>query len=230
LSEILAGAPDDALDGFLRRWHGVTAPLASQPVPLGVPRALRRLHQVRAAAPRFFAVNHLLPPRELEPDGDKALFYVEEQGVVVWGIDRDRLDAADPPVWCRVNEPGAPWLLDAPSVSVFLLQLAVMNATCDAPHAAGAAWLTPEDTDRALAPLRALALPAWHWPAYPSRFYAGDDAVAFAGPNVGSPDEVVEYLSVFVGALTEDALRFVEPHLTGAWEYCSLRPSSADRS
>jgi hypothetical protein len=194
-------------------------------VPLGVPRALRRIYQVDAAAPRFFAVNHLRPPRELLPDGDIELFYIEEQGVVVWGVDRARLDAADPPVWCRVDEPGAPWEQDAPSVSVFLLQLAVMNAVFDPPHGAGAAWLSPEDTNRVLAPLQELALPAWHWPAYPSRFYAGDDAVAFAGPNINSPDDVVEYLSVSVGALTEDALRFVEPHLTGAWEYCSLRRS-----
>jgi hypothetical protein len=199
--------------------------MASQPVPLGVPRALRRIYQVDAAAPRFFAINRLLPPRELAPDGDKELFYIEEQAVWVWGIDRNRLDAPDPPVWGRENEPGTPWFQDAPSVSVFLLQLAVMNAASAAPHGASAAWLSPDDTDRAFAPLQELALPAWHWPAYPSRFYAGDDAVAFAGPNVGSPDEVVEYLSVCVGALTADALRFVEPHLTGAWEYCSLRDS-----
>jgi hypothetical protein len=192
-------------------------------VPLGVPRALRRIHQVDAAAPRFFAINRLVPPRELEPDGDKELFYVEEQAVAVWGIDRHRLDTADPPVWCRENEPGAPWQQDAPSVSVFLLQLAVMNASFGSPHGASAAWLSPDDTDHVLAPLRELELPAWHWPAYPSRFYAGDDAVAFAGPNIGPQDRVVEYLSVSIGALTEDALRFVEPHLTGAWEYCSLR-------
>jgi hypothetical protein len=222
LSDILGRAPDDALRGFLRRWHDITSKLEDIPVSADVPPALRRLHQLDAAAPRFFADNHLLPAAQRQPDGDKELFYVENQGVAVWAITRDELDAVDPPVWCREYDPGAPWLQDAPSVSVFLLQLAVFGAAMTGPHGAAAGWLSPDDTDRVLAPLRELALPSWHWPAYPSRFYAGDDAVAFTCPNPSPSDEGAPHRSVWIAALTEDAIRFVEPHLSDAWEHYSL--------
>ena len=224
LSDIFRRAPDDALRGFLRRWHDVTAALEDLAVPDDTPPAFRRLHQVDAAAPRFFGINHFVSAREREADGEKLLFYAEEQWVAVWGVSQDELDAKDPPVWCREREPSAQWRQDAPSVSVFLLQLAVLNAAFTAAHGAAAAWLSSEDTDRVLGPLQELALPSWHWPAYPSRFYAGDDAVAFTCPNEDPPADGEPHRSVWVGGLTEDGVRFVEPHVTDAWEYCSLRP------
>lgn len=225
LSDMLSQAPQEALRGFLRRWYGVEAVLENGSVPAAVPHALRRVYRGSAVAPELFSTNHLLEPSECDLDGDKHVFYVEEQGVALWGISLSDLQADDPPVWCRENEPGRPWVQDAPRVSVFLLQLAVMNAALTSPHGAGAAWLSPDEMSRALAPMKELALPAWHWPAYPSRFYAGDDVVAFAGPNHAPEDTGPPYLSVFVGGLTEKSIRFLEPHLTDAWEYCSLRSS-----
>jgi hypothetical protein len=217
--EILVRAPDDALRSFLRRWHGVS--LDAVAVPADVPRALRRLHQVHAGVPRFYAGNHLLTAAQRRHEGGKEIFYAENQWVAVWGVDDP--DDPDPPVWCRENDPGEPWHEDAPSVSVFLVQLAVFGAAMTGAHGAAAAWLSAEDTDRVLEPLDELALPSWHWPAFPSRFYAGDDAVAFTCPNEAPPADREPYRSVWIGALTEAAIRFVEPHLSEAWEYCSLR-------
>jgi hypothetical protein len=222
LSDIFARAPDEALRGFLRHWHEVTAAPEDVRVAADVPLALRRLHQMAAAVPGFFADNHLLSCAQRRTDGDKELFYAENQWVAVWAINRDQLDAEDPPVWCREYDPGAPWRQDAPSVSVFLLQLAVFGAAMTGPHGAAAGWLSKEDTDRVLATVQELALPSWHWPAYPSRFYAGDDAVAFTCPNASPSEEGEPHLSVWIGALDEAAIRFVEPHLSDAWEHFSL--------
>jgi hypothetical protein len=201
LFEILTRAPIEALAGFVRRWHGLDA---LPPVPAGAPAALRRFRQIDGC----LTLNQVLfEPRAEE---GKSLFYVEEQGVAVWGVDD--LDDDDPPVWCRFREPGAQWKQDAPSMSVFLLQLAVMNAACDPPLGGCA----PDAGEALLAPMRVLLLPAWHWPGFPARFYAGEEIVAFACPN--PPGD----LCVWLGALTEDALRAFEPQVDDSWEYFSL--------
>jgi hypothetical protein len=201
LSEILTRAPTEALAAFLHRWHG----LASVPrAPAGVPRALRRFRQLDA----FLTLNQVLYEPRVEEG--KALFYVEEQGVAVWGVDE--LDDDDPPVWCRFCEPDARWEQDAPSMSMFVLQLVVMNAACD-PPLGGCAPVAGQDL---LASLHELALPAWHWPASPARFYAGDETVAFACPN--GPGA----LCVWLGSLTEEALRAFAPQVDDSWEYFSL--------
>ncbi len=200
LSQILARAPTEALAGFLRRWHGVEA----LPAPAGGPRALRGLRRIA----EWLTLNHVL--WDLRDDGDKTVFYVEEQSVAEWGVAREQLEHEDPPVWCRWRQPGAAWELDAPSMSVFLVQLAVMNAASDPPHGG----VAPVAADNMLAPLRELPLPAWHWPAHPARFYAGDDTVAFACPNGDGR-------CVWLGGLTEDAIRAFEPHVDDTWEYYS---------
>ena len=109
LSEILSRPPAAALEGFLRRWHGVTRPPEGQPLDAEVPRALRRLHQVDALAPRFFAINELL--RTPTHDGDMAVFYAEEQWVWEWAVRGKDLERDDPPVWSREVVRGVFWML-----------------------------------------------------------------------------------------------------------------------
>jgi hypothetical protein len=92
-------------------------------------------------------------------------------------------------VWCRKNDAGKPWVKESPSVSVFMVQMVVMSAALNGPHAAAAAWLSPQETELVLAPLRQLDLPPWHWPGDPARWYAGEETVAFTCPNHASNDE-----------------------------------------
>ena len=151
------------------------------------------------------------------------VFYVEEQAVYLWGIATQDLTLEDPPVQCRENEPGKPWVQDSPSVSVFLVQTLVMSAALNGPHGAAAAWLSPDETERVLSPLAQLDLPPWHWPGHPARWYAGDETVAFAAPNPSPGDDGHPHLSVWVGSVSEDGVRFIEPHLNDAWDYYSPR-------
>jgi len=81
------------------------------------------------------------------------VFYVEEQGVWLWGIAEGDWLADDPPVWGRENEPGTSWFQDAQSVSVFLVQMLVMSAALAGPHTANAAWLPEDEAERSWAAL-----------------------------------------------------------------------------
>jgi hypothetical protein len=223
LRDILSRPAPDAVTGFVERWHSRAPEPRQVPGAERLPAALRRFHESFGTAADAFAINHLLPPSEIEEDGGFAVFYVEEQAVYLWGIAVDDLESPDPPVWSRENEPGRGWVQEAPSMSVFLVQMLVMSAALSGPHAATAAWLEPSAADSALAPLKLLDLPPWQWPSLPARWYAGDDAVAFTCPNRAEADAGDSLLSVWVAGLSEESIRFIEPHLTDAWEYYSPR-------
>jgi hypothetical protein len=208
----------------MAHWHGAVASKDFVPGADCLPAVLRRFYQAYGTAADAFLVNRLLPPAEVRADDGFIVFYVEEQAVYLWGIAAGDLATEDPPVWCRENDPGKPWVQDAPSISVFLVQMLVMSAALNGPHAATAAWLTPDEAERVLAALQRLELPPWHWPGPGAQWYAGDEAVAFVAPNV-APGDVEEspHVSVWVSSLTEDGIEFIEPHLSEAWDYYSPR-------
>ncbi len=204
-------------------WHGAQRGEHAVPGVERLPAALKRFHTSYGLAADAFVVNQLLPPADVAEDDGVTVFYIEEQAVYLWGVATEDLAADDPPVHCRENEPGKPWIRESPSVSVFLLQMLVMSAALNGPHGAAAAWLSPQAAERVLAPLARLDLPPWHWPGLPARWYAGDDAVAFTAPNPSPDDDGHPHLSVWIGSRTEDAVKFVEPHLDDAWDYYSPR-------
>jgi hypothetical protein len=224
--DVLTRPAPEAVHGFMRHWHGREPAEHALPAGVRLPAVLREFHRRYGTAAGAWHVSHLQPPEEVwadEEDDRFLVFSAEEQFVYLWAIAAEDLDAADPPVWCRENLPGAAWVQDAPSVSVFLVQMLVMNAALSGPHAAVASWLAPEAVDRALSALAVLDLPPWHWPGPPARWYAGADAVAFAGPNLGADAGEEPALSVWVSARSPDGLRFLEPHLTDDWDHYSPR-------
>jgi hypothetical protein len=221
LRDILCRPAPEAFQAFMARWHG-TAP-GEHGALTGLPASLRPVYEAFGTAPAEFLLNRLLAPGDIFEEDGFTVFYVEEQAVYLWGVANEDLDDDDPPVWCRENDAGKPWVTESPSMSVFMVQMVVMSAALDGPHSAAAAWLPPQETERVLAPLQRLDLPPWHWPGDPARWFAGDDAVAFTCPNL-APDQVGDpHLSVWVSALTEDGIRFIEPHLSDAWDYYSPR-------
>jgi hypothetical protein len=224
LRDILSRSAPAAFEGFMARWHGLVPGQHGGLLATGrLPRALRRVYEAFGTAPRAFLLNRLLAPADIAEDNGFTVFYVEEQAVYLWGISNDDLDDEDPPVWCRENEPGKPWAKESPAVSVFMVQMVVMSAALDGPHSAAAASLSPQEAERVLSPLQLLDLPPWHWPGDPARWYAGDDTVGFTCPNLAPDDTGERHLSVWVSSLTEEGIRFIEPHLGDAWEYYSPR-------
>ena len=75
--------------------------MVSAEARLGVklPHALRMLYRASGASQALHhAHNQLLAPAKVDFAANHLVFYEENQGVVVWGIARDRLAEMDPPV------------------------------------------------------------------------------------------------------------------------------------
>lgn len=165
--------------------------------------------------PSDFVQNTLVWDPTWARDGDKYVFYVENQAVYVWATDGD---GDDPVVWGRFNKPGEPWLAEQEPLSRFLLQVVLFEAIMGTAHGASAASITLRQLEAAVAPLERLPLGCWRWPVEPSCFYAGADVLAFAGPNGRSPDGLVDTVSLFVAARSPIALSYLRDLAGIGWD------------
>jgi hypothetical protein len=181
VEELFTVGPD-SLARFLTRWYG-PADRPHGTLPAGadtVPGPLRTWYDVTSRWSLPTRQNQLLTPDQTWSERDTVVFWVENQGVWLWGT---RQAGDDPPVYDRENVPGAPWQSTGQPLSAFLLHVAVFEAIMTARHSAMASWLTPAQRDLVLAPLRPLPMPAWRWPAAGHRLHAGAGLLALAGPN-----------------------------------------------
>jgi hypothetical protein len=160
--------------------------------------------------------NQFLSLGEIYADGDVLVFYVENQGVYVWGVGDV---AGDPPVVGRINEPNEPWEAEGEVLSRFLLQVAMWEA--DGSHGAHSNYLPKGKALTALAHLKPCGVRPWRWPAWPTRFFAGEGVLAVTFPNGDPGDESM--LTVTVKAKSVEAIRFMEPFISDQWDYFSLR-------
>jgi hypothetical protein len=160
--------------------------------------------------------NQLLSPEEMFTEGDELVFYVENQGVYLWGIKEM---SGDPNVFGRINELNEPWEKEGEVLSRFLLQVAMWEAS--GLHGAASSYLSSEEASSALADLQPCSLQPWRWPAWPTRFLAGPDVLAFTFPNGEPGDESM--LTVDVRAKSAEAIQFIEPFISDRWDYFSLR-------
>jgi hypothetical protein len=148
----------------------------------------------------------------LEALDDDRVFMVENQGVCLWGADADEATAT---VWIRENEPGRPWEREGEPLDTFLLQAAVFEQVMSGEHAGIVIDLPQGPLDRALALLTPLPWRPWLWPAHPTSFHVGDDALALVVP-------MGELHQFQVAALNAEALeRFGA--IVGDWDYLSER-------
>jgi hypothetical protein len=218
LLEILRVPGEQATERFLDEWHG-PAPRARVDSSFTMPDPLRRFHELTLERPGAIVQNNVVPPEELELDGDgKLLFYYENQGVYLNATDPEVVDAR---VYGRFDE-NDPWLVEGDPLSRFLTAVVVFEAVLGAPEGASAAWVGPEERARALAPLERLPLAPWRWPDYPTPFYASDDLVAVGGPNVADGDDT--YWSLFIGSRSAAPLAYLAPLIEAGraeWEYYS---------
>jgi hypothetical protein len=105
----------------------------SLPGPVcGLPTALREWYQMFGNAKRIWSSNdHFLSPTNITLSGNTAVFYVENQAVVEWGIRVEDLALPDPPVvlldrGAGVIEEGLALVIND-SVSQFALQMFLHN-------------------------------------------------------------------------------------------------------
>lgn len=222
LFEALSDEPVAALRHLLATWYGLTVDLEAQTVPSGVPRALAPAYRLRSVAPKDWRQNRIVPADRLDWHGDKCVFYVENQDVVVWGVAEADLDSPDPCVWERENVDDAVWLEAAPTLSIFLVQLAIFETTFGCLHGASAIGLEAAAADAVMSHFHRLPMPRWHWVHYPMQFYAGERTLAV---TMGPPtDGRGGGTDLFIAGMTDLDIEFLEPHLAeGDWPWYSPR-------
>ena len=211
----------EAWERFLVGWHGPGAAGTPEPAhPEGMPDPLRHFHGLIAKWPDAVVQNHLVT----RIDGEKLIFYVENQGVCEWATSPEDGDpqsgSAD-----SLGDERDEWQLEDPPLSAFLLQLLAFEAAIGAEHGASVAWLDRPTLARVIEPLERLPFGAWRWPAYPTDFYANDDVVAIVAPNPGPVETAAsaEYVSLTLGALNAEALAYLDEVASPSWEWLSRR-------
>lgn len=194
---------------FLARWHGppdrarasATRAAASS---ADLPPALSAWYDATSAYSRpVTCQNHVLGPGELVRDGDRLVFWAENQGVYEWaaGTAED-----DPQVFERSTSGGEPWHATGVRLTEFLLTVAVFEAVMTQELSVSREELTPVQLAATVAPLRPLPVPG---PMWGSRLYAaadGQHVLAFATPD--APDRST--WSVWVAAQDPAGLAYLE--------------------
>jgi hypothetical protein len=199
---ILATPGSGTVQRFLEAWYGA-APREPQPLPEGAsPLAVRELAAMIARWPRAFGQNHLEVDGALL-DGRFRRFMRENQSVVEWAVDETGPDGV-----VRFREvPDGLWLAEAATLGHFPVQAVVFEAISDAGWGDRGRWerpagylasrFVPEPGTRFIAAASAVSagdviretlltglepLPwdPWLWPAEPTVFFAGQDAIAWS--------------------------------------------------
>jgi hypothetical protein len=148
--------------------------------------------------------NTVLDPGEIEEDGGKDVFWVENQAAYEWAFDAGE---DDPLVYERSTGDGQPWHPTGVRLSAFLVSVAVFEAVMGADHGAYADGLTAAQFGVVLALLRPLPMPG---PTADAQLYAGDGLLAFAGGGDGGTPETTPATTrwIFLAATAPDRLRY----------------------
>jgi hypothetical protein len=208
LLDILTRVGPETVERFAYAWHGPPQLAPAEVTSFSeLPGPLSHFYGIANRWPRLLVQNELVDPPERE--GDKVMFYVENQGVCVWMTD---LSSNDPPVWGSHDgenfEEGEP-------LSSFLVQVVIFEAVMGAQEGASTAALETAKLDSALGGLSPLPLAPWHWPEYPTRFYASDEALAIVTPSGN------EWVSIHIGALKPEGLAHLDGVVDERWAWFS---------
>jgi hypothetical protein len=215
LLDVLTRVGPETVERFAYAWYGPPRAVASADEgPGDVPEPLRRFYDVAARWPTLVVQNALVRPPKGE--GDRVVFYVENQGLCSWMTIRSRQD--DARVWAEVEGEA---VVEEEPLSRFLVTVAILEAVFGSPDGASAAWLHRDRLSGDLGPLRRLSFAPWHGVPEGATCYASDDLLAFSCPN--PTPESDEYLSVWVGARDRSALSALDSVMDESWEYDSRR-------
>jgi hypothetical protein len=205
------------VDSLVAHWHGPCEPgcgiRADELGNRSFPYPLRYWYQRYGQRQKTLCrQNHLLAPDELQIEEDRAVFYVENQGVYLWST---ALEGDDPPVWGRFNDQES-WTREEGSLSSFLIQIVLFEAIMVAPNGASLGWGNERILERLVNAMPQLPLGDWQWPYSPSRFYGRGGAFMFAAPNGQYRGE--SGYSIWIGAKSALPLQFLHGVADDTWE------------
>lgn len=143
---------------------------------------------------------------QLTVEGDRLRFYCENQGVYHWST---LTQGDDPPVFGRYQSTD-PWAQEAVTLSEHLILACLFEAViCHAKYGASAP-LDEKKLSEITNRIPPVAIAPWRWEG--SRFFAGQGAFMWA----------TEHCYVWIGAKTEDPLRFLRPYVGNDWDYVAI--------
>lgn len=182
-----------------------------------LPVALRQWYERFGARRDVWSLqDHLLTPVDWERVGGVLVLCVENQNVVQWGIELDSISDDDPPI--VVSNPDhydQEWLIEAGTTTEFALQFAAVNAKfSDAVEYHANGQVTDAAIDVIERSYARLPFGEIHWPAYPTRLYAGPDVLV----------EINGLTWVWISARTRTAFESVLSALRSSgviFEYCT---------
>ena len=122
------------LDSLIDRWHlphvgpaGYTredVQTAERKLGFAIPEALAEWYFAYGKLRRVWSrQDEFLPPEQLRIHNDALIFYVENQGVVQWGIPSDDLKSDDPSVVVESVDDASQWIPQTDSVSKFAIYM-----------------------------------------------------------------------------------------------------------
>jgi hypothetical protein len=170
---------DDSLARFIDRWYGpANTPAVVSTASIRLPSVLRGWHErlLERSVP-LVRFNELVPLDDIDDEDGMAVFWVENQAVMVWGFP---FGDEDPAVHERYNEEDATWRPVGLALSRFGVYAEVIDALLAPRYGALNLSASEPEVDAALVGLRRLEGPPWTVmnPGDDCRFYAGDDAMA----------------------------------------------------
>jgi hypothetical protein len=200
-------------ESFLRFWYGEPSePVVEEAGP--EPEALRDWWAYeRAWSPPLTRQNRVLSQAELIHEDDHVVFYVENQGVVLWSY----AGAGDAEVFER-NSGETLWRPVGACVSTFLLQVAVFEASFG-PNAVLAGQVGESELRGLLDGFDELPLDTWAG----CRLWATDVLIANVVVNQPPDDSITEdttWLAMFSARELDDLEDFASRHTT-SWDYDS---------
>lgn len=177
-----------------------------------LPRLLREFYLITGERRDINgAHNRLLTPEDLRVSGDVLVFYEENQGVYLWGVDvRDR-DDEDPAVLREDSDASPTWDPDFDHLSQFLIAMLFMQAVNGGMRHHGIGSATNGNTAQAPPDWETINLGgSWN-----NRVLMQDALVLYIFGNEPAP-------GVFGGAKTKRKLLALEKTFGVSWDYCTL--------
>jgi hypothetical protein len=180
-----------------------TAEIAAAEARLGfaLPLALKEWYLL---AGRRRDINHtqdaLVPIEHLRLDGKWLVFYMENQGVVLWAVAIWDLQHLDPPGWMLADEA---CFQDTNTFSDFIFQMVLQQTLWLAPFH-GMAFMALDTMVIIDGHFARWDSSDWHWPSYPTRRYGDKDTLIV---TCGSTD-------IFVATRTKQAFDYVDTLLS----------------
>jgi hypothetical protein len=210
MDELLNPGPG-SLERFLVRWYGPPdKDYAAVAIRQPMPGPLREWFETVSRWSRGVTVqNRIVAPYPDEEDPTVQVFWVENQGVWLWGYRGD--SGEDPTVLDRQNEVGKPWETTNTPLSLFLLQVAVFEALMGATYGACAIDIAEDAVNRITHPLTPVPTRAWRW-LNGAGLWVGTGLLVMSTVNVppGTPPTATSGWWVQIGATSEVRLEYLD--------------------